>query len=624
MVGAATDSIVPEEDPLLSQLAVGGRGRVVRADVRRDFALKSTILGTGVSGAVCLAEHRITKKRVAVKSFRLHRLRDVERRMLEDEVNVYMRLDHPNVCRLLHLYEQSGRVWLVMELCRCDLYDRLRRHGPYAEREAAHAMVQMLRAVNYLHSHNIVHRDLKLENWMYGYTERGNRLKLIDFGFSRILNDASQELHLSCGTLPYLSPERLRLCYTSRSDIWSLGVICYELLFARPPFHAHNDKQLVEQIMYGDVPRCPGWSSLSAAARCFIESLLCKDASRRPDAAAALQHPWLVKMGFVSGAPSEETLAAVSGLSYFAHGSRLQRAALTLLAHSLTSFERDDLERVFLEVDSEGRGTISFAQLASVLRNQCPDLPDFELKNIFDWLDVFDEGEIHCTPFVAALLPSHVRVLESKVRDAFKVFDATNSGFITADALMCAFSGLTLAPASVSFLQMQETCRRGFAHMTREEAERWISEADSNGSSSIDFEGFVEALMGRDRRRRYGEGRLQSPVARVLSDMESPVEPAVPCDSRSSEGSTTDVEDDVRADCFALDQGRLTPRDDWRVSPFGSAPPALRFVTGIQPRGYTCSSGDGVLHVRSLACFLDEEYFSLGRSSMEPPLSLVH
>jgi len=74
----------------------------------------------------------------------------------------------------------------------------------------------MLQAVNYLHSHRIVHRDLKLENWMYGATERDDRLKLIDFGFSRVLGNADETLDLPCGTLHYTSPEVLQRRYTSK------------------------------------------------------------------------------------------------------------------------------------------------------------------------------------------------------------------------------------------------------------------------------------------------------------------------------------------------------------------------------------------------------------------------
>ena len=79
----------------------------------------------------------------------------------------------------------------------------------------------MLQAVNYLHSQNIVHRDLKLENWMYGTAGSKDRLKLIDFGFSEITSEDTV-LQMPCGTLHYTSPEVLRRSYRSTCDLWRL------------------------------------------------------------------------------------------------------------------------------------------------------------------------------------------------------------------------------------------------------------------------------------------------------------------------------------------------------------------------------------------------------------------
>merc|ERR1719422_2450072 len=98
-------------------------------------------------------------------------------------------------------------------------------------------MLQIVRAVNYLHSHNIVHRDLKLQNWLYGFDER---LKLIDFGFSRILENTGELLSTICGTLPYTSPEVFSKSYTAKCDMWSIGVIGYMLLRGKPPFVLNN------------------------------------------------------------------------------------------------------------------------------------------------------------------------------------------------------------------------------------------------------------------------------------------------------------------------------------------------------------------------------------------------
>ena len=188
--------------------------------------IKSTVLGTGYSGAVRLAEHKLTKQRVAVKQFSKQGLKANRLKLLKSEVEVYLRLDHPNICRLLHAYESPRDVWLVMELCECELYSRLCKRKVYCEEDAADVMRQVLQAINYLHLHNIVHRDLKLENWMYGFPSSADgrdRLKLIDFGFSEIMASDDTVMQMPCGTLHYTSPEVLSRSYSSKCDLWTLG-----------------------------------------------------------------------------------------------------------------------------------------------------------------------------------------------------------------------------------------------------------------------------------------------------------------------------------------------------------------------------------------------------------------
>merc|ERR1740116_405459 len=103
----------------------------------------------------------------------------------------------------------------------------------------------MLLALNYLHSHNIAHRDIKLENFVYEDKDC-KHLKLIDFGLSRII-DPSVRMHTLCGSLNYVAPEVLDQEYTRQCDLWSLGVITFILLAGYMPFSGEDDV-LVEKI----------------------------------------------------------------------------------------------------------------------------------------------------------------------------------------------------------------------------------------------------------------------------------------------------------------------------------------------------------------------------------------
>ena len=112
-------------------------------------------------------------------------------------------------------------------------------------------MKQVLSAVAYCHDHNIVHRDLKPENVLLE-DEKVNDLsvKVIDFGASQFFNP-SQKLTERFGTIYYISPEVLKGNYSSKCDLWSLGVILYILLCGEPPFNGESDEKIMAKIMKG-------------------------------------------------------------------------------------------------------------------------------------------------------------------------------------------------------------------------------------------------------------------------------------------------------------------------------------------------------------------------------------
>merc|ERR550514_222916 len=134
-----------------------------------------------------------------------------------------------------------------------ELFDRITKLKKFKESEAADAMWQMLLAVNYLHRHGIVHRDIKLENFLYDGAEGSSEsmhLKLIDFGFSKMCHLA-ENMSAKCGTLAYVSPEVLRGCYTNQCDMWSLGVISFITLSGYMPFSGAEEK-MSRTIAHGE------------------------------------------------------------------------------------------------------------------------------------------------------------------------------------------------------------------------------------------------------------------------------------------------------------------------------------------------------------------------------------
>lgn len=205
------------------------------------------------------------------------------------------KVDHENVLKLHKIYEDSSKVFIIMELVEgSELFDRIVDKGYYSEKNAINIVQQILSAVSYLHKIGIAHRDLKPENLLCSGDDENEIVKIADFGLSKIFND-EEELMTSCGTPGYVAPEVL-MCesYDKSVDMWGIGIITYILLAGYPPFYAENDTALFEKIMnaeYDFDDEC--WEDVSDLAKDFIRHLLVKDPKDRYTAEQAMEHPWL-------------------------------------------------------------------------------------------------------------------------------------------------------------------------------------------------------------------------------------------------------------------------------------------------------------------------------------------
>jgi serine/threonine protein kinase len=212
---------------------IGGKYRVVRQ------------LGEGGMGVVFEAEHLRLGQRVAIKFLRADVLAmpDAVARF-EREARACCRIRGPHIAHVLDVdTDEGGRPYIVMELLRGrDLEAELGNRGALPLREAVDWVLQACAAVAEAHAAGIVHRDLKPSN-LFLSDERGTRvLKVLDFGISKIAcedrSDALTSAGLTVGTPLYMSPEQVRCSrdVDARTDVWSLGVILYELVAGVPPF----------------------------------------------------------------------------------------------------------------------------------------------------------------------------------------------------------------------------------------------------------------------------------------------------------------------------------------------------------------------------------------------------
>ncbi|KAE8385862.1 kinase-like domain-containing protein [Aspergillus alliaceus] len=250
-------------------------------------------LGKGKFGRVYLAKERSSGFVCALKVLHKSELQQGGvQKQVRREIEIQSNLRHPNVLRLYGHFQDSKRIFLILEFAgRGELYKHLRKEHRFPEWKAAQYIAQMAAALKYLHKKHVMHRDIKPENILVGIH---GEIKISDFGWS--VHAPNNRRQTMCGTLDYLPPEMLKPgsqdnYYNEKVDLWSLGVLTYEFLVGEAPF---EDTPVMTQrrIARADmtVP-----SFVSPEARDLIKRLLVLDPEKRISLDEIQRHPWILK-----------------------------------------------------------------------------------------------------------------------------------------------------------------------------------------------------------------------------------------------------------------------------------------------------------------------------------------
>lgn len=192
-------------------------------------------------------------------------------------------MKHKNVCQFKRCFQGSRHVYILLELCSGGtLQHFIRNRKRLSESEAAQVMLQLVHAVDYLHSQLVIHCDIKPHNILLS---PNGQVKLADFGLSYRLKHSQQKCNRSCGTPNYVAPEAIARkrhhCQIGlQADIWSLGCVLYSMLVGVPPFEAETTKETYKRIRACHY-EFPSNVALSPQARDLIRSMLQADPNKR-------------------------------------------------------------------------------------------------------------------------------------------------------------------------------------------------------------------------------------------------------------------------------------------------------------------------------------------------------
>ncbi|NXF69042.1 NEK11 kinase, partial [Ciccaba nigrolineata] len=253
-------------------------------------------LGSGSFGSVYLVSDRKAKQGEALKVLKEISVGDLKPNETVEanlEAQLLSKLDHPAIVKFYASFVERDSFCIITEYCEGgDLDFKIQEYKEsgkiFTQRQIIDWFIQLLLGVNYMHERRILHRDLKAKNIFL----KNNLLKIGDFGVSRLLIGSCDLATTFTGTPYYMSPEALKhQGYNTKSDIWSLGCILYEMCCMNHAFTGHNFLSVVLKIVEGDTPSLP--DSYPSKLNAVLCSMLNKNPSLRPAAAEILKIPYI-------------------------------------------------------------------------------------------------------------------------------------------------------------------------------------------------------------------------------------------------------------------------------------------------------------------------------------------
>ena len=211
-----------------------------------------------------------------------------------NEIEIIKQLNHPNLIQYYKSFIHKSKLCIIMEYAdggdlsaKIEIHSKQNRLIP--ENDIWNLFLQLCNGLSYLHSKNIIHRDIKSQNV---FLTKNGVVKLGDFGISKILKNSDDFAHTSLGTPFFLSPE---ICqgksYNFKSDVWMLGCVLYEMAALKKPFSGDNLPMIMNNIITKDIPPIP--SFYSENLRNLIKLLLNKDMNERPTVAEIMAYPFV-------------------------------------------------------------------------------------------------------------------------------------------------------------------------------------------------------------------------------------------------------------------------------------------------------------------------------------------
>jgi serine/threonine-protein kinase ULK/ATG1 len=259
----------------------------------REYIYRDQRIGTGAYSVVYKGICRNTKEPVAIKKIDLRRFKDDKAR-IDEEIEIMKKLKHIGIVQLYDvIYDKlNDYVYIIMEYCSGGDLSTIIHQS--TEAEIQRYFQQLAEAFKYLFKQKILHRDIKPQNILFKDPSR-KILKITDFGFSKYYNEDNTLLETLCGSPMYMAPEILfHQKYNVKTDLWSIGVILYEMVYGKYPYSAKTTIDLIKEVKSGKIEFSKN-TKVKVSSQCIdlLQKLLKKDPIIRITWTEFFEHPWV-------------------------------------------------------------------------------------------------------------------------------------------------------------------------------------------------------------------------------------------------------------------------------------------------------------------------------------------
>ena len=442
------NKIIIDDDNNNTQTTIFTTTSSLQKDINNLYIFKE-VIGKGAFGIVRtgyrvkeISPHKI----YAIKSIDKTKLTQNDLDNLEKEIDIISSLDHPNIARFYETFNDERYFHIVTELCRGKELSKLLKQngGKIKEKNCRIIVMKILHAINYCHSHGIVHCDLKPDNIIFETPNEDEEndnilslldLKLIDFGLSSRIKK-NKKLNNTVGTPYFIAPEILKGEYDEKCDVWSIGVILYYILSGKFPFIGNSNTEIFEKINNSEpIFKKNLFNNISENAINFIKKCLIKNPNERPNANECLSHPWLEPIfkhihsdGFL-----KDNL--ILNFSSYNKSPQLKKLILKYLVSNMGHTELGPYKSAFYAFDIKNQGIVTKKDIKKIFSLYNFDITDTQIKNIMSICDDPSNSFLTYSEFICCCINIGDFLTPAKLINTFLFFDMDNNLLIDSNDL---------------------------------------------------------------------------------------------------------------------------------------------------------------------------------------------